>query len=83
MDTLLVIGQRLIEYADKNHIPLEGRESLEFLVVRAQRLLEEIVNPIQDTWKKVNRTVTSDIQLFGCLRFSTTSLIQSKQLRML
>ncbi len=70
METLLVIGQRLIEYADKNQIHLGGLESLELLVARAERLVEEIgtpyrKNPIQGTWKEVNRKGWGVVQFFG------------------
>jgi hypothetical protein len=45
MDTLLLIGKRLIEYADKYQIPIEGRANLASLIGRAQRILEEIGTP--------------------------------------
>lgn len=47
MDTLLVIGQRLVEYADKHGIILEHRDSLALLVGRAQRILDQIGSPYQ------------------------------------
>jgi hypothetical protein len=45
MDTLLVIGQRLVEYADKNGIVIEHRDSLALLIGRAQRILALIGTP--------------------------------------
>jgi hypothetical protein len=45
MDTLLVIGQRLIEYADKHGIVIEHRDSLALLIGRAQRILALIGTP--------------------------------------
>lgn len=45
LDTLLVIGQRFIEYIDKYEIAVEGRENLATLIGRAQRLVEEIGTP--------------------------------------
>jgi hypothetical protein len=45
MDTLLVVGQRLIEYADKHDVPINGRSKLASLIGRAQGLLERIGTP--------------------------------------
>lgn len=45
MDTLLLIGKRLIEYTDKYQISIEGRSNLASLIGRAQRILEEIGTP--------------------------------------
>jgi len=45
MDTLIVIGQRLIEYADQHNILLERRDNLASLIGRAQRILLEIARP--------------------------------------
>jgi hypothetical protein len=45
MDTLLVIGQRLVEYADEHGIAIEHRDSLALLIGRAQRILALIGAP--------------------------------------
>lgn len=45
MDTLLLIGQQLIEHADKHGITIEHRDALASLVGRAQRILASIGNP--------------------------------------
>jgi hypothetical protein len=45
MDTLLVIGQRFLAYADRYDIHIEGRENLASLIGRAQHILEQIGRP--------------------------------------
>jgi hypothetical protein len=59
MDTLLVIGQRLIRYIDRYGILVEHRDSLALLVGRVQSILLEISRPYN------RNPVLSDANLQG------------------
>jgi len=87
MDTLLIIGQRIIECADKHDIPIQNRDSLASLIGRAQRLLEEIGNPyrgqpiISDASYHQNNSDDSDDNLTEPLARVLLSYDKSEALR--
>jgi hypothetical protein len=45
LETLLLVGQQLLDYADKYSISLEGKQRLIFLVRSARKTMEEIAQP--------------------------------------
>lgn len=45
MDTLILIGFRLMDYCDRYGIDLDRRQSLETLIARAEKLVSEIGTP--------------------------------------
>jgi len=45
MDTLILIGFRFMDYCEKHNIAVDGLESLETLIARAEKLVNEIGTP--------------------------------------
>jgi hypothetical protein len=45
LETLLVLGCQILDYAEKHGIPLEGKDRLIWLTGNAQRIMEEIAKP--------------------------------------
>ena len=66
METLVVVGQRFIEYMDKHGIKIEGRENLVLLVGRATSLMEQIAMPYRGN--PIKRDVTKSYQNQESLR---------------
>jgi hypothetical protein len=72
MDTLALIGNRFMNYCEKHNIAIEELKSLETLIAKAEKLVNEIGtpyygNPIQSSDESLHKK-KSDEDLTVCAR---------------
>jgi hypothetical protein len=67
LETLLLVGQQLLDYAQKHSIPLEGKQRLIFLIGSARKIMEEIAQPYRGN-PIIKRDVTKSKQNQGSLQ---------------